>query len=169
MFELTRDMAEFIRLLENQRVKYVIVGGFAVNHYGYVRTTQDVDVLIVPTKANARRFMAVLSDFGFGEAGIPADAFAQEGVAVHLGVEPNRIDLLTTLKGVAPSDAYRRRIRVEYGGVGMNLIAFNDLIECKRTSDRHKDLADVEALREISAVKVKREPMPSGKSAKKNR
>ena len=56
-------------------MKYVLVGGYAVNYYGYVRTTQDIDFLIYPTKENAKNMMAALAEFGFGKAGIPKDFF----------------------------------------------------------------------------------------------
>ncbi len=71
----TTDMRDLLRLFGQHDVEYVMVGGFAVNFYGYVRATQDIDLLVFPSPENARRVMAALSDFGFGSAGISATLF----------------------------------------------------------------------------------------------
>jgi len=143
---LTQDMKEFIELLEKYQVEYVIVGGFAVNYYGYIRTTQDIDMLIFPSSENAQKMIDTLDEFGFGRAGITRDCFETPGTAVHLGVEPNRIDLLTSLKGISNEEIFKKKKRVKYGKVFLNIISLSDLLECKRCSDRPKDLADVDEL-----------------------
>jgi predicted nucleotidyltransferase len=142
----TQDMKEFVELLEKYHVEYVVVGGFAVNYYGYVRTTQDIDILIFPSSKNAQNMMAALDEFGFGRAGITRECFETAGTAVHLGVEPNRIDLLTNLKGVSNEEIFKKKKRIKYEKMFLNIISLNDLLECKRCSDRLKDLADVDEL-----------------------
>jgi predicted nucleotidyltransferase len=142
----TQDMKEFIELLEKYQVEYVVVGGFAVNYYGYIRTTQDIDILIFPSLKNAQNIINALDEFGFGSAGITRDSFETSGTAVHLGVEPNRIDLLTNLKGVSNEEIFKRKKRIKYEKMSLNIISLNDLLECKRCSDRLKDLADVDEL-----------------------
>jgi predicted nucleotidyltransferase len=148
-------MKEFIELLEKYQVEYVVVGGFAVNHYGYVRTTQDIDMLIFPSEKNAQKMLETLEEFGFGGAGITRDCFETAGTAVHLGVEPNRIDLLTNLKGVSNEEIFKKKKRAKYGKISLNIISLNDLLECKRCSDRPKDLADVDELEKTIKEKIK--------------
>ncbi|MBN2037305.1 MAG: hypothetical protein JW768_11230 [Chitinispirillaceae bacterium] len=92
---ITRDMTDFVLLLKKNRVRYMLVGGFAVIYYGYVRTTQDIDILVLPTPDNAEKMMKVLKEFGFGGAGFTRDVFEKEGAAIHLGTEPNRIFIRT--------------------------------------------------------------------------
>ena len=75
----TDDMRDIISLFEKYKVEYALVGGFAVNYYGYVRTTQDIDFLIFPSEENAERIKKTLQDFGFGQAGIPIEYFTKEG------------------------------------------------------------------------------------------
>jgi len=150
---LTQDMKEFIELLEKYQVEYVLVGGFAVNYYGYIRTTQDIDILIFPSSNNAKKMMDVLEEFGFGKAGITGDMFETAGTAIHLGVEPNRIDLLTNLKGVSNEEVFERKKRVIYKKNHINIISLSDLLECKRCSDRLKDLADVDELEKMDKEK----------------
>lgn len=146
----TADMRELLRLFEEHGVEHVLVGGFAVNYYGYVRATQDIDILVYPSVENAQRTMRALSDFGFGAAGIPQECFEHAGTAVHLGTEPNRIDLLTKLKGVSNSMIFSGAQRVELGEVSVNIISLEHLVEAKRSSDRPRDLADADELLKIN-------------------
>ncbi len=142
----TLDMRELIKAFKKHGVLYVLVGGSAVNFYGYVRSTQDIDFLVMPSKKNAENLMRALSDFGFGGAGIPQEYFEREGTAVHLGVEPNRIDILTTLQGVSNATVFDNVERVEFGDVVLNIIAYDDLLSAKRHSERPRDLADADEL-----------------------
>ena len=143
---LTEDMKDLLALLERHRVAYAVIGGFAVNYYGYPRLTQDFDILVVPSDDNARRVLAALEEFGFGRVGLPADFLAREGAALHMGVEPNRIDLLTSVLGVASDEVVRRARFVDVDGVRFRLISRDDLIASKRASKRARDLADAEEL-----------------------
>jgi predicted nucleotidyltransferase len=142
----TQDMKDLIEAFEKYEVQYVLVGGHAVNYYGYVRSTQDIDFLVMPSQENAQNIMKALSEFGFGSAGIPQEYFEREGTAVHLGVEPNRIDLLTHLKGISYETVFKNRERVILDGITLNIIAYSDLLAAKRHSERPRDLADVDEL-----------------------
>ncbi len=148
--QFSADMKELLRLFEEHGVQYTLVGGHAVNFYGYVRTTQDMDLLVSPTADNAQRIMGALIEFGFGGAGIPQELFERDGGAVHLGVEPNRIDILTSLKGVSNTRIFNRAEVVEIDGVAVNIISLDDLLQAKRCSDRPRDLADADELAKIN-------------------
>jgi len=139
-------MTELLELFEKHRVLYVVVGGYAVNFYGYVRTTQDIDLLVFPSPENARQVMRALTDFGFGAAGIPESCFAQPGTAVHLGREPNRVDLLTRLSGVECEEVFADACRVRLGTLEVNMISLDHLIRAKQSSDRVRDRADADEL-----------------------
>lgn len=156
----TQDMKELIEFLEKHDVEYVMVGGFAVNYYGYVRMTQDIDILVYPSHENAKKMMNALDEFGFGSAGIPTEYFEVEGTAIHLGVEPNRIDLLTHLKGVSNKDIFARKQRVKYKNMLLNIISLEDLLACKKKSDRPKDLADADELEKTILEKGMQEENP---------
>ena len=153
----TEDMKDLITLFTKNNVKYVLVGGFAVNYYGYIRTTQDIDILLYPSKENARGIMKSLDEFGFGKAGIPQEYFETEGTAIHLGAEPNRIDLLTHLIGISNDHIFANMNQVDYEGIKINIISFKDLLDCKRNSKRQRDLADADELEKTNAQKGKEE------------
>ncbi len=139
-------MKDLIAIMERHEVEYVLVGGFAVNFYGYIRTTQDVDVLVNPSPKNARKMVKALEEFGFGGGGVPTEYFETEGTAIHMGVEPNRIDLLTNLRGISNEEVFQRKERVTFENISLNIISLKDLLACKRKSDRLKDLADADEL-----------------------
>jgi len=142
-------MQDFIAPLDRHQIRYALVGGFAVNYYGYVRATQEIDFLIAPSTDNAERMMQVLHDFGFGNAGIPRSAFERLGSAIHLGAKPNRIDLLTALAGVDVSAVLEQSFRLDYGGVAVRMVSLDDLLTAKHASSRAKDHADVEELERV--------------------
>lgn len=142
----TKDMKDIIDLFEKYNVQYALVGGYAVIYYGYVRSTHDIDFLLFPSEENASRIMKALTEFGFGNAGIPEEYFTKEGTAIHIGVEPNRIDFLTTLKGVSNAEIFKRIEIVDFEGTQLNIISRKDLLQSKKASERLKDLADAEEL-----------------------
>ena len=143
------DMKDLITLFEKNSVQYLLVGGFAVNYYGYVRTTMDIDILVFPSKENANQIILALKEFGFGATEIPPDYFSKEGCAIHLGVEPNRIDILTKLKDISNSQIFNNSQKIQYDGLELNIISKEDLLECKKKSSRLKDLADAEELEKL--------------------
>ena len=145
----SKDMKELILLFEKHSIKYALVGGFAVNFYGYVRTTQDIDFLLYPSKENATKVMQCLTEFGFGNAGIPQQYFEKEGSAIHLGTEPNRIDLLTMLKGISNDEIFSNIDRVQLDKIDVNIISLPDLIKAKRSSKRPRDIADADELNNL--------------------
>lgn len=148
--QFSADMKRLLDLFGRFGVRYTLVGGHAVNYYGYVRTTQDMDLLVLPTPENAKRVMNALSEFGFGGAGIPRELFERDHGAVHLGVEPNRIDILTSLKGVENARIFDGAEMVEIDGVAVTIISLEDLLRAKRSSDRPRDLADADELAKIN-------------------
>ncbi len=140
------DMKELISLFKKYDVSYALVGGFAVNYYGYIRTTQDIDFLLLPSEENAKNIMKALEEFGFGKAGIPQEYFESPGSAIHLGVEPNRIDLLTHLIGIDNEQIFSNINQIKYEDVEISIIAYEDLLEAKQASKRLRDQADAEEL-----------------------
>ena len=143
---LSSDMKDLIELFHKHNIRYALVGGFAVNFYGYVRTTQDIDFLIYPSQENAEKMMKALSEFGFGKAGIPKEYFMKEAAAIHIGSEPNRIDFLTSLKGLDNDTIFGNLKCVKIENIPVKIISLADLIHVKKSSERLKDKADAEEL-----------------------
>jgi hypothetical protein len=143
---LPPDFSEFLRLLNSYDVKYLLVGGYAVGFYGYVRATADMDVWIKAEKENASRVVAVLQEFGFAVPDLKPELFERENQVVRMGVPPVRIEILTTISGVTFDECYERRWVERWDNVEVSVISLSDLKQNKRVSGRLKDLSDLEYL-----------------------
>jgi hypothetical protein len=142
--QLPPDFKEFLKLLNSSAVEYLVVGGYAVNYYGYARATADLDIWIGITSENAEATASVVRGFGFSQA--QTGAFLDRGKVIRMGVPPVRLEILTTISGVEFSDCYARRREAEIDGVPVNFIRLDDLKRNKRASGRLKDLLDLERL-----------------------
>lgn len=138
------DFKEFVSLLIENEVEYLIVGGYAVGIYGHPRYTGDLDIWLNPTPENAIRIVNVVNFFGFSSFGLTSDDFIKEGNVIQLGYPPLRIDLLTQIDGVTFEECYQNSKKVEIEGIEFNFIGYQDLIKNKRETGRFKDLDDIE-------------------------
>lgn len=144
--QLPADFKEFLSLLGSHGVEYLLIGGYAVNYYGYARATGDIDVWIALTRENAQRMVDVVREFGFDTPELSADLFLQEGRIVRMGNIPLRIEILNSISGVSFDECYRERMETTIDGVDVPMIALHHLKENKRASGRHKDLEDLKRL-----------------------
>ena len=140
------DFEDFLRLLESNRVDYMIVGGYAVAFHGSPRFTKDLDIFFDALPGNAARLRDALVSFGFQAATVPDDVLLAPGAVIAIGIEPVRIDLLNRIDGVTFAEARAGVVRGRYGGVEVTFIGRDDLIRNKQASGRHRDLGDVEEL-----------------------
>ncbi len=143
---LNQDFKEFIQSLNDNGVRYLVVGGYAVALHGYPRYTKDIDIWVEMTPENGNRILKALDQFGFGSLDVKASDFTVPDQLLKLGYPPRRIDVLTTLPGVGFSECYSSRTIVEIDGVSVNFIDLENLKKNKRATGRHQDLADLENL-----------------------
>ena len=143
---LNQDFKEFIRSLNDNTVRYLVVGGYAVALHGYPRYTKNMDVWVEMATENASRVIEALNQFGFGSLDLKAADFMIPDQIIQLGYPPRRIDLLTTLPGVEFSECYASRITTDMDGVSVNFIDLENLRKNKKATGHHQDLADLEAL-----------------------
>jgi hypothetical protein len=144
---LSKDLREFVELLNSNGVEYLVVGGFAVSYHGLARYTGDIDFLVRPSEENSRRVLVALAQFGFGSVGIQAEDIRSPDKVVQLGVPPNRIDILMSISGVSFEEAWRGRTAGVLDGVATQFIGRDALIRNKESTGRAKDLGDAEELR----------------------
>ena len=154
MIRLTPDFKECLRLFRDHGVEYLLVGGYAVIHYGYVRTTGDMDLWIAVNPDNAARVAAALREFGFS-TGLSENLFLKPGPMLRMGRPPFRIEILTSISGLDFATAYSRRTHHMIDDVEVDVIRLEDLQINKRASGRLKDLADLEKLDEVSRKRGK--------------
>jgi hypothetical protein len=141
-----QDFREFIELLNKHNVRYLVIGGYAVAFHGHPRYTKDLDIWIWMEKTNSKNLLSALKEFGFGSFGLNDEDFLKADHIIQLGYPPNRIDLMTSPKGVDFEKCYASRETIEIEGLKIDLIDMVNLKKNKQATGRLQDLADLENL-----------------------
>jgi hypothetical protein len=144
---LVRDFKEFLRSFQSNGVEYLLIGGYAVNIHGYVRTTNDLDIWVKVSPENAARIDRALREFGFATASLTPELFLSPNV-VRMGVPPNRIEILTSISGVEFESCYAEKEMIQIEEMAVPVISLARLRQNKAASGRLRDLADLESLPE---------------------
>lgn len=145
--KLSQDFQDLLVLLNQNSVRYLVVGGYATSIHAVPRYTKDIDIWVERSRENAEALLAALHAFGFGSLGLAPEDFQVDDTIVQLGYEPNRVDFLTSLKGVEFTSCYHRRLEAEVDGIQVPFIASSDLIANKTAVGRSQDIADIEQLK----------------------
>jgi predicted nucleotidyltransferase len=145
---LNEDFLDLLRALDSAHVEYVVVGAHALAVHGIPRATGDLDIFVRPSRENAIRVHGALLRFGapLAQHGIGATDFEQPDVVYQLGLPPRRIDLLTSISGVAFEEALRTAMFVEIAGIRVPFLGREAMLTNKRAAGREKDLLDVKLL-----------------------
>jgi hypothetical protein len=142
------DFKELLSLFNAENVRYLIVGGFALAHYGKPRYTKDLDLWVDPDGENPSRVVRALARFGAPLDGVGEDDFRDPDVIFQIGVEPLRVYILPSISGVNFEDAWERRETSSYAGVPVGVLSKDDYIANKSASGRPHDLRDIETILE---------------------
>ena len=143
---LPLDFKEFLRLLNEKGVEYLLIGGYAVGYYGYPRATNDIDVWIAIAPDNAERVVVALREFGFNTPDLSVGLFLAHNKIVRMGIPPMRIEISTGISGVDFAECYAERVTAEIDGIIVNVISLRHLRINKQASGRYKDLNDLDNL-----------------------
>lgn len=146
MIHLPQDFKELLQLLNSKRIKYLVIGGYAVALYGYPRATGDMDIWIAISKDNAKKTVEALKEFGFDMPELREELFLEKKKNIRMGNPPLRIEFLTSIDGVEFTGCYRNKKIVRIDNIKINFISLKDLKKNKKASGRHQDLADIENL-----------------------
>jgi hypothetical protein len=140
---------DFLKALESNNVKYLLVGGFAVNTYANPRATGDLDLWLKDTKVNRQNLINSFKEIGIDSLEPLKDIELIAGFTeVFLG-KGFYIDLMTDLKKFKQIDfdeCYLQAVDYKLNEISVKVIHKNALIEEKKTLGRYKDLDDVEHL-----------------------
>lgn len=145
-------MAELLELLNRNGVEYLVVGAHAVNAYTEPRSTKDLDLWVNRTTDNVQRVFKALREFGAPLFGETEKTFVENDKFLIIGIEPNRIDILKDIQGVAFTSVWENRRVIAVHGISINLPSPTDLLAAKVAAGRHQDLADAEKLRTAIAL-----------------
>lgn len=144
--QLPPDFKEFLKLLNSQKVEYLLVGGYAVGYHGYPRATVDMDIWVARHILNAEKLVIVVKEFGFNIPELSGELFLKENQVIRMGFPPLRIEIMTSISGVNFDECYAERVTELIEGVAVNLISLKYLKINKKAIGRHKDLDDLENL-----------------------
>lgn len=154
---MEKDQRDLLLVFNERNVKYLVVGGYAVSHYTEPRVTKDIDIFIDTSDENVARVYAALAAFGAPLAGITPQDFQDPAWGFQIGQPPSRIDVLQQIDAVDFESAW---ITAEDGildeDIPVRYISPSDLIKNKLALGRHRDLADVEAIRESEIANSKK-------------
>ncbi len=139
---LNPDFRDLLSAFFVADVRFLVVGAHAVSFHAVPRYTKDLDLWVEPTAENAARAWGALARFGAPLEGVGVEDLSTPGTVIQLGVEPNRIDILTRVAGLEFGAAWERRVASTYDGIPVAFPALDDLLASKRACGRPQDLLD---------------------------
>lgn len=150
---LSPDFLDFIICLNEQRVDFVLVGGYALGMHGIVRATADIDFLYRRTRKNVQRVCRALVEFGAPNDVIDEQALMTRDIVTQFGQPPYRIDLLSSIDGVTFGEVWRGAILSTVDGHRVRVIGLHELAKNKVATGRTRDKEDVRRLRSLASRK----------------
>ena len=150
---LNEDYRDMLHALSDEKVRFLLVGAYALAAHGYPRATMDIDIWVMPSPQNADAVFRALRRFGAPLHNLTKEDLQKDGTVFQIGVSPRRIDIITAASGLTFEQTYRRSLPVNIEGIEVRIPSIDDLIRNKRASGRTKDLADAEALESIKNSK----------------
>lgn len=143
------EYLNLVRLLNEEKVEYVVLGGHAVIAHGYLRTTGDIDIFVNPTPENAQKIVLALEKYGFTNGEFEVLDFILVPNYLSFSRYDGWIDLMTFTVGVTFEECYQNKIELEVQGVKIKFINLRELIKNKKTLGRPQDLNDLQNLENL--------------------
>jgi hypothetical protein len=140
------DFTDLLRIFNDNQVRYLVIGGYAVVQYAEPRFTKDLDLWIATGVTNARAVFKALKEFGAPLAGMTENDFAEEGYFYQMGVPPIRVDVLMGIPGLEFKEAWPKRVEIDFDGLLVIFISKEVLIQAKLASGRPQDVIDADLL-----------------------
>jgi len=145
---------QLLKLLKENRVRFVIIGATAFPVHGYSRATLDIDVFIKPEKANAHRTLRALKEFGYDVADITITDLLTKKVLIRQHLVET--DIHPIVKGITFERVWRNKVKARFGRTLVWFASLDDLITMKKAASRPKDIEDLKYLRRLKKGAQKR-------------
>ena len=143
---LNSHYKDILSLLSESKVKFLLVGAYAMAVHGYPRSTMDIDLWVMPDPKNALLVIQALENFGAPISDLSPKDLEKEGLIFQIGVAPCRIDIITSVDGLQFEDAFTHSVLIDIEEIPIHVLSIQDLIINKRATGRSKDLVDAETL-----------------------
>ncbi len=144
---MNSDFKELLKIFAEHKVKYLIIGGYAVAKHAEPRYTKDLDIWISNSRENAEKVFQSLKEFTVPLNHITIEDFTVPTFVFQIGIEPSRIDILMGLKKLEFEECWKRRAISIIGDLELYFISIDDLIFNKTLAGRPQDLRDIEILK----------------------
>jgi Nucleotidyl transferase of unknown function (DUF2204) len=147
---LDESLLQFWRLMNQHAVRYIMVGGLAVNLHGYSRITADIDVWLEDTVQNRQQLGLVMDGMGYKGMNMVTFQFVPGWSSLHIG-NGIRLDMMTKMVGIEATftECIAMATQAEIEGITVPFLHINQLIANKKAVNRPKDQIDVAALEKI--------------------
>jgi len=145
--QLPEEFKEFIKLLNENNVKYLLLGGWAVGYYSNPRATKDIDFIVSVDDSNLKKLKKVFEEFKSPPVDI--NMLKSDKGYIYIGKSPILIEIISYADGINIIESYKRKNIVEIDDIKINIISKDDLIKNKKSTNRLKDHADAEVLENI--------------------
>lgn len=145
---------KLLKLLKENKVKFVIIGATAFPVHGYCRATLDIDIFIKPEKANAQRTRKALKEFGYDVTDITIDDLLTRKVLIRQYLVET--DIHPAVKGVTFEKVWKNKVKARFGKTFVWFASLDDLITMKKAASRTKDVQDLKYLRRLKNRAKKR-------------
>jgi hypothetical protein len=145
---LNLDFRDMLSAFIEEEVEFLVIGAYALSFHGLPRATGDLDFWIGRCKENAERVLRALRSFGAPTHDLTISDLLSPDLVLQIGIEPNRIDILTSADGVEFDEAWKERVITPVDGLEVPIMSFRHVIQNKRAVGRPRDLADVLTLEE---------------------
>ncbi len=150
------DLLSLWRAFEKWKVSYILVGGFATNLHGYLRTTGDVDVWIDKHIDNRKLLRKAFAETGFGDMEELESMQLVAGWSTISFGAGFTIDLIEDLKGMEEEgfdQCFQMAEQLIVEDVPIRFLHYNHLIKSKEASNRLKDQLDIQELKKLKEGK----------------
>jgi predicted nucleotidyltransferase len=146
---LNEDYRDMLHALSEEKVRFILVGAYALAAHGYPRATMDIDIWVMPSPQNAEAVLRALRRFGAPLHNLTREDLQIDGTIFQIGVAPRRIDIITAASGLRFEETFQNSISVNIEGIEVHIPSIDDMILNKRATGITKDLADAEALESL--------------------
>jgi predicted nucleotidyltransferase len=141
------DIKSLLRLLNELKVRYLVIGAYAFPVYGYSRATMDIDIFIEPTIDNANCTLAALTKFGYDMSELTPDELLKKKILIRQ--YELETDIHPFVTGVTFENVWKNKKPGQIEGIPVNFPSLEDLIKMKGAAGRPKDLQDLEILQKL--------------------
>ncbi len=118
--DISYDYRDLFKVLNRYKVRYLVIGAYAVVFYTEPRFTKDLDIWVEPSEQNAKRIYQALTKFGAALKGITFEDFTNEKIIYQIGIAPVRIDIMMGISGLRFDRAWKNRKKSKYAGISIS-------------------------------------------------